>query len=88
LFVKDALNNPTRDKKGNKQLKKLGNEQLEASNFELKQFDYEQFKLDSLILVLGKRRFGKSTWARYVLSKLWHCFPDGGYVFTRTKHNY
>lgn len=55
---------------------------------ELPQFDHNKIALDSFILVIGKRRYGKSTWTQYVLSKMWHFFPRGGYCFTKTKHNY
>ena len=30
---------------------------------------------------------GKTTWTQDLLSKLYQFFPDGGYVFTRTKMN-
>ena len=70
------------------QLKLKGKEQIERTGFTLKQFDYDKIKLDSFIIVIGKRRFGKSTWAQYILSKLWQYFRDGAYVFSRTKHNY
>jgi hypothetical protein len=36
---------------------------------------------------MGKRRYGKTIWLEYVLSKVWEYFPAGGYVFTKTKHN-
>lgn len=48
----------------------------------------EQFKVDSMIIYLGKRRFGKTTKCRDLLSRTWQFYPDGGYVFTGTKHNY
>jgi hypothetical protein len=55
----------------------------------LPQFDYDKIKtLDLFLIVFGKRRYGKTTWTRYLLSKLWIYFPRGGYVFTKTKHNY
>lgn len=49
---------------------------------QLQQFDHKKIKLDSFIIVIGKRRYGKSTWTQFILSKLWKFFPDGGYVFT------
>ena len=58
------------------------------SRIPVSQLDYDAVKKDSLIFVAGKRRFGKSTWARYFISKIWEYFADGGYVFTKTKHNY
>jgi hypothetical protein len=55
---------------------------------ELDEFDHSKIKPDSFILVIGKRRYGKTTWAEWVLNNMWHFFPDGGYVFTLTKQNY
>ena len=57
-------------------------------DYKLPVFDVDKIKLDSFILVVGKRRFGKSVWSRWILSKLYPYFNDGGYVFTQTKHNY
>lgn len=56
-------------------------------SFKPKPFDYNKIKLDSFVLVVGKRRYGKSIWARYLLSKLWPYFLDGVYVFSRSKFN-
>lgn len=47
----------------------------------------KQMPLDALVLVVGKRRFGKTIFIRDMLSKMWRYFPRGGYVFTATKHN-
>ena len=58
-----------------------------ASQTKLQPMDWDNIKLDSLMCEVGKRRFGKSIHARYLLSKLWPFFPDGGYVFTGTKVN-
>jgi hypothetical protein len=62
-------------------------EQL-AKQTPLKPFDYDKVSLDSMILVLGKRRYGKSVWAEWFLSHIYQYFPRGGYVFTNTKHNW
>lgn len=54
----------------------------------LKKFDPSKVSLDSFVLVIGKRRYGKSVWAEWLLYHLWPYFYSGGYVFTKTKHNY
>lgn len=59
-----------------------------ASNIKLPQFDIKNVKLDSVVLIDGKRRYGKTTWARWMLSQMWQFFPAGGYVFTLTPQNY
>ena len=51
------------------------------------QFDHNKIKLDSCIGIMGKRRYGKTIWLEFVLSKMWQNFPAGGFVFTKTKHN-
>jgi hypothetical protein len=52
------------------------------------QFDVdEQVRLDTFTLVVGKRRYGKTTMTRDWISKIYQYFPDGGYVFTGSKHN-
>lgn len=51
-------------------------------------FKPETLSPSTTLLVLGKRRFGKSIFTRWALSKIWQWFPDGGVVFTTTKHNY
>jgi polynucleotide 5'-kinase involved in rRNA processing len=56
------------------ELKEKAKAQLNRS-YKLKQFDYNKIALDSFIIVVGKRRFGKSTWTRWILSKLWQYFP-------------
>ncbi len=53
-------------------------------NFKPVEFSLDDVKLDSFILIIGKRRYGKSVYARWMLSKLWHCFPRGIYVMTMT----
>ena len=58
------------------------------AGIELQPFDISKINLDSLILVVGKRRFGKTTWSRWVLSQMQDLFPRGAYCFTSTKHNY
>jgi hypothetical protein len=55
---------------------------------ELPQLDYSKINLDSLVLVVGKRRYGKTTWTEHLLYHLHYYFPNGGFVFTKTKHNY
>lgn len=62
--------------------------QAEAASFQLAEFDVNKINLDSLILVIGKRRYGKTTWSRWILSQMADMFPRGAYVFTSTKHNY
>lgn len=59
-----------------------------AETVNIKQFDFDRLNLDSAVLVVGKRRYGKSVWSQWLLSKIWQYFPDGGYCFTRTKFNY
>jgi hypothetical protein len=39
-------------------------------------------------MVVGKRRFGKSVFCQWCLSKMARYYPDGIYVFTTTKHNW
>ena len=52
----------------------------------LLEFDPAMVPLDALILVVGKRRYGKTVWSRWLLSNLWPYFREA-YVFTTTKHN-
>ncbi len=59
-----------------------------AKQYKFQQFDYNTVPLDAAILVVGKRRYGKSTWTDYFLSHRWQFYPDGGFCFTRTKFNY
>lgn len=59
-----------------------------AASMQLQEFDFSLVPPDGLIIIDGKRRFGKTIWGRYLLSKMHRWFPDGGYVFTNTKHNY
>lgn len=63
------------------------NAKVIANSLKLKEFDVEGISLDAFILVIGKRRYGKTTWARWVLSKNWEYFVHGGFVFTKTRHN-
>lgn len=51
------------------------------------QFDVSNIRPDLSCLVVGKRRYGKSTFVRDCMSRLWQYFPGGGYVFTPTKNN-
>jgi hypothetical protein len=55
---------------------------------DLPPLDFDKINLDSLVLVIGKRRYGKTTWTEWLLSHLWWYFPNGGFVFTKTKHNH
>lgn len=64
-----------------------GNELVEGGSLTLDEYDYNP-EPDSMCLVIGKRRYGKTTWAQYLLSLIWPYFLDGGYVFTDTKQNY
>ncbi len=71
---------------GNESKRKNDTEQ--TVDYQLEEFDYDKVEPDSSILVIGKRRYGKSTWARYLLSKIWKFYLDGAFVFTATKHNW
>ncbi len=55
---------------------------------ELEPFDFSKLALDSSIYVFGKRRYGKTTFAEYILAQVYQYFKRGGYVFTQTKQNY
>lgn len=55
---------------------------------ELEPFDFANLSLDSSIYVFGKRRYGKTTFAEYILAQVYPYFKRGGYVFTQTKQNY
>jgi hypothetical protein len=67
---------------------KTNQKEKKESNSKLKVFNpEEQVKLDSFIIVNGQRRYGKTIWTRWVLSKLKDYFAGGGYVFTKSKHN-
>lgn len=59
-----------------------------ADSIQITQYDHSKVPLDASILVVGKRRYGKSTWTYHLLSKMWKYYPGGGYCFTRTKFNY
>jgi len=59
-----------------------------AAQYKFNHFDYDSVPLDAAILVVGKRRYGKSTWTDHFLSHRWFFYPDGGFCFTRTKFNY
>ncbi len=52
----------------------------------LRQFTPDMVNPDALILVIGKRRFGKTIWSEWLLSHLWPIFREV-YVFTTTKFN-
>lgn len=59
-----------------------------ARCFNLKEYNFDNLPLDVSVLVVGKRRYGKTIWSRDFLSKRWPYFPDGGFCFTKTKFNY
>ena len=62
-------------------------EQEELFNCELKPLDVEMDVMDdNTIVVIGKRRSGKSFWARWAMYHLRHRFP-AGIVITSTKLN-
>jgi Poxvirus A32 protein len=60
----------------------------QVENMHLEPFDYYNLALDSSIYVFGKRRYGKTTFAEFILSQVYPYFKRGGYVFTQTKQNY
>jgi hypothetical protein len=68
-----------------KELEKAG--ECGEGDFDAKPLDFKEIPPDALIFVIGKRRYGKTTWAEWVLYNLQVYFPEGGYVFTGTKHN-
>lgn len=71
------------------QLGRMTVEQSETGTIPLlTPFDRNKIKLDSFIIVVGKRRYGKTTWTQDILSEIWPAFHRGGYVFTKTKHNW
>jgi len=76
------------DEEGHSRVDTLNGEDDALSGLKLKQFDVNKINLDSLIIVIGKRRFGKTTWTQWVLYFLRDMFPRGAYCFTSTKHNY
>jgi hypothetical protein len=49
---------------------------------DLKRFDIAKLKKDLFMLVVGKRRYGKSTYAYNQIAKFYEYFPNGGYCFT------
>jgi hypothetical protein len=53
---------------------------------DLEEFDPAVVNLDALMFVVGKRRYGKTVWTRWLLSHMWPYFREA-YVFTTTKHN-
>lgn len=57
-----------------------------VAGLDLQEFTPAMVNLDSLIFVVGKRRFGKSVWCEWLLSHLWPYFREA-YVFTNTKFN-
>lgn len=59
-----------------------------VQELELENFDFESVSLDSMVMVVGKRRYGKTVWTEWLLSHLYEFFPRGGFVFTNTKQNY
>ncbi len=60
----------------------------EPVDVEVQLFNPLLMKKDALVMVVGKRRFGKSVFTQWCLSYLWKYYPDGAYVFTTTKHNW
>ena len=86
---KNALNGaaPTN---GLSQTLSIKNQEAQSivASIPLKQFDFSKVSLDSMVGVFGKRRYGKSVWAEHFLSNIARFFPRGGFVFTKTKHNY
>jgi len=76
------------DEEGHSRVDTLNGDRDEFSGLKLKQFDVNKINLDSLIIVIGKRRFGKTTWSQWVLYHMKDYFPRGAYCFTSTKHNY
>lgn len=57
-----------------------------ARNFHPRPFDPRLINIDAACAIIGKRRFGKTVWAQWVLSFLWVFFREA-YVFTTTKNN-
>jgi hypothetical protein len=57
------------------------------SGYTLERWDFTAMKPDSAVLVIGKRRYGKTIWTEWMLYNLQKFFYDGAYVFTATKHN-
>jgi hypothetical protein len=57
------------------------------AHFEPLEFDFNKVKIDSSVSVIGKRRYGKTIWLEFLLSHIWQWYPEGGYVFTKTRHN-
>jgi hypothetical protein len=62
--------------KGNK------DDDVEIQLPQLKRFDVTQMKMDLFWLIVGKRRYGKSTYAYNQIAKFFYMFPNGGYCFT------
>ena len=79
----------------NQQVKRVFNEHKENNIDEngetvlpdLKRFDITDKKFDLFWLIVGKRRYGKSTYAYNQIAKFFYMFPNGGYCFTGTKQN-
>ena len=57
-----------------------------ADELPIKEFDWNTVNLDSLVAVIGKRRFGKTTFARFLASRMKDYYPEV-YVFTKTPFN-
>lgn len=57
-----------------------------AKGLPIKKFKADQVNIDALIAVVGKRRFGKTTFSRWLSGEFKDKYPEV-YVFTTTKHN-
>lgn len=67
-----------------KELTDRANKQV-TSGKKFKKFDHKKIPPDALILIIGRRRYGKTTYARYLFSEMWPLYSSV-YVFTLTKH--
>jgi hypothetical protein len=82
---------PASESESSSEKEKQDSESSDSENaleIKLNRFDFKQLPLDAFVLIIGKRRYGKSTWAEWLLSNVWQYYPDGGYVFTKTKQNH
>ena len=65
----------------------LENDELfDISSYQPREFDVTKVSPDSFVVVVGKRRYGKSWWSQWLLSFIFYMFREV-YVFTGTKHN-
>lgn len=60
----------------------------QVANIQLDEYDFSKLPIDASIFIFGKRRYGKTIFAEYVLWNMQNYFKRGGYVFTKTKQNY